>query len=236
MRNEHELAFGSRRIRLTVQRGKRARLRIVVAPDARVSVDAPAHATEADVLAAVRQRLPWIARHLDEVEQFHPLPMPTRYVSGETVLYLGRQYRLRIDPGPRKAPRLLGRFLELGVPRGTPRESVRRAVEAWYRRRAEDIFRRCLARWGEVTRRHGVPEPTWAVRTMTRRWGSCSPRGRITLNTRLVQAPLHCIEYVVVHELCHLKTPDHSKAFYSLLGRCLPDWQQRKDVLARLAV
>jgi hypothetical protein len=231
-----ELAFGSRRIAFRLCREPRQRLRIVVTPDMKVEVHAPARVDEERVLAAVRARLPWIARTLDRVEQFQPLPAPRRYVSGETFRCLGRQYRLRIRAGIRQPLKLSGQFLELAVPRGTAPDAVRRAVEAWYRRRAREVFARCLEKWGGVAKRHGVPDGPWGLRTMRRRWGSCSATGRLTLNTALVQAPLHCVEYVIVHELCHRKRPSHDRTFQSLLGRILPDWQRRKDLLARLAI
>ena len=231
-----ELAFGSRRIAFRLYREPRQRLRIVVTPDMKVEVHAPVKVDEERVLAAVRARLPWIARTLDRVEQFQPLPVPKRYVSGETFLYLGRQYRLRVRAGIRQPLKLAGRFLELTVPKGTAPAVIRRAVDSWYRRRAREVFARCLEKWGAVAKRHGVAEGHWGIRTMRRRWGSCSAAGRLTLNTGLVQAPLHCVEYVIVHELCHRKRPSHDRAFQSLLGRVLPDWQRRKAVLARLTV
>jgi predicted metal-dependent hydrolase len=88
----------------------------------------------------------------------------------------------------------------------------------------------------EIALNHGVPESILLISTMRRRWGSCSPKGRITLNLNLVKAPVHCIEYVIMHELCHLKLSNHSKAFYSLLTRCQPDWRKRKGILDKVVI
>ena len=104
-------------------------------------------------------------------------------------------------------------------------------MDSWYRKRAYETLGRYMERCDVIASRHGVPKPVLLIRTMRRRWGSCSPKGRITLNLNLVKAPVHCIEYVIMHELCHLKYNNHSKAFYSLLTRCQPDWRKRREIL-----
>lgn len=162
--------------------------------------------------------------------------MPKQYVSGETIVYLGRQYRLKTEAGAKTPARLIGRYLVVQSQNPKDQTRVKEAVDTWYPTRAQDILRRYLDSCYEAASRHGVPEPLFSVRIMKRRWGSCSPKGRINLNTRLVQVPAHCIEYVIMHELCHLKEANHSKAFYSLLTRCQPDWRRRKEALDRFVL
>jgi len=230
---KHVLQFGTRQISYCLHRAKRKRLRIVVTPELRVDVFAPNDAEDEQVRAAVRKKAPWIAKTLDKVESYHPLPTPRRYISGETLVYLGRQYRLKVENSSNQPAKLLGRFLCVWVEDKADTKAIKRAVETWYRKRARETLDRHVEKCHAIASCHGVPDPLLAIRAMRRRWGSCSPAGRITLNLRLVQAPVHCIEYVIMHELCHLKYHNHSKAFYSLLSRCQPDWRKRKGALDR---
>ena len=230
------LAFGERRIPYLLARGQRKRVRILVTPDMHVMVSAPALAKDEQIESVVRKRAGWIARTLDGISTFHPLPAPKRYESGETVVYLGRQYRLKVEQGDPLPALLRGRFLHVCVRAKGDAVAVRRAVDNWYRARARETFERCMAKCAGTACRHGVPAAEIQLRTMRTRWGSCSGKGRITLNTSLVQAPVHCIEYVIMHELCHLRHHDHSGAFYRLLSLCMPDWSRRKDALHRMVL
>jgi hypothetical protein len=232
----HLLSFGARRIAYRLHRAARRRLKIVVSPDLRVDVFAPPGVDLDAIRAAVTQKAPWIAAKLDKMSSLHPLPVPQGYISGETLVYLGRQYRLKVVPGSRKPPKLIGKFLWVWTEDDNGGSNVKKKVDGWYRRRAVETLSRYVDRCHRIAARHGVPAPRLAIRAMRKRWGSCSARGRITLNVKLVQAPIHCIEYVIMHELCHLKHHDHSKAFYSLLTRCLPYWRVRKQMLERTAV
>lgn len=225
------MKFGSRRIPYRLYRADRKRLRIVVSPDLMVDIFAPRFATEEEVQIAIKKKAPWVVRTLDKLEGYQPLPSPKNYLSGETFMYLGRQYRLRVEYGFRQPAKLLGRFLHVWVKDRSDTQSVKKSVELWYRKRAHDTMGRYMEKCQAVGTRHGIQETSWVIRTMRRRWGSCSPSGRITLNTNLVKVPVQCIEYVIMHELCHLKNHNHSKPFYSLLTRCLPDWRKRKETL-----
>ena len=232
----HTLTHGKREIAFTVIRSDRKSLGIVVLPDLTVQVRAPHSASESRILELVQKKATWITRKLAEVENYHPISTPKNYVSGETIVYLGRQYRLKVEKGHPEPAKLKGRYLWVWVESKTDTAKVKRAVDNWYRRRAQETLSRYLLQCLAVANRHGVPEPQLTIRDMRTRWGSCSPRGRVTLNLKLVQVPVHCIEYVLMHELCHLKHHDHGKGFYSLLTRCMPDWRQRKQILDQFRI
>jgi len=229
----HIIEFGSRKIPYRLHRADRKRLRIVVYPDLTVDVYAPRAANDEKVHSAVHKKAAWIARKLDKLETYHPLPTPKRYVSGETLVYLGRHYRLKVMKASMQPAKLIGCFLRVWVEEKNDTQSVKKAVDQWYRKRARETLGRYLEKCFTVASRHGVPHPFLVIRAMRTRWGSCSNKGRITLNVDLVQVPVHCIEYVIIHELCHLKHNNHSKAFHSLLTRCQPDWRKRKETLDR---
>lgn len=230
------LCYGSREIAYLLRIMPRKRLRIVVSPDMTVRADAPVAFSETEVLEAIQSKAPWIARQLDRMKEFHPLPSPHRYLSGETFVYLGRQYRLRVDQGKPAPAKLRGRFLHVVVMDKAEASAVRKAVDAWYRQRADEVFHSYLARCMQVASRHGVSEPSITIRKMRTRWGSCSPSGRVTLNVNLIQVPVHCVEYVVMHEICHMAHLNHSNEFYRLLARCMPDWERRRSILSQIAI
>jgi predicted metal-dependent hydrolase len=225
------IQFGTRQIHYHLHRDDRKHLRVVVAPELKVDVFAPKTADDGQIHQALKKKAQWIARTLDKLETYHPLPAPKRYVSGETFVYLGRQYRLKVENGLRQPAKLLGRFLWVWTGDKADVLSIKRTVDVWYRKRAHEALGRYMEKCCIIASRHGVREPSLVIRAMRRRWGSCSPSGRITLNVKLVQVPVHCIEYVIMHELCHLRNHNHSKAFYSLLTRCQPDWRSRKEAL-----
>lgn len=233
---EHVLAYGERRIPYRLIYSDRKRLRIVVKPDLSMLVNAPNGYAEEEILEAVRSKARWIIRQLGEFEEFLPFPAPHKFISGETFVYLGRQYRLKVEEGEKAPSKLRGRYLHVIVPDKKNSATVMKAVDAWYRTRADEVFRRYLETCMKVASRHGIKEPTLVIRDMRTRWGSCSASGRVTLNLHLIQAPVHCIEYVVMHELCHMVHHNHSPAFYRHLGRCMPDWKRRKAALDRIAI
>ena len=232
--SHHELPYGKTRLAYAVHRAERESLRVSVYPDRRVEVHAPHWATDADVERRVRRRAAWIKRQLDFFLSFEPRHELKEYVPGETHRYLGRRYRIRWVPteGADAATcQLRGGFYEVRT--GT-REEIRPALEQWFSERANTQLPRVAAPWLKLFEEvHQVRPSKLTVRPLAVRWGSCTPSGRVTLNRELIHHPRACIEYVVVHELCHLVEPNHTKRFWALLTRMLPDWEGRKGRLER---
>jgi predicted metal-dependent hydrolase len=224
-------------ISVSIEFRDRDRLSISVHPDGSVTALAPAGRSLEVVLAHLNRRRAWIARQRHHFEKFQPRPVAERYVSGETHLYLGRQYRLRVQQSDDTSVRLVGRFFEVQVPAPKQSESIAAAMKEWYQSHAEAMFQSRVRHLVQTaTSRRLDVGVKLRVKPMQRRWGSCSKAGTITLNTDLVKTPLHCIDYVIMHELCHLRIHDHGPAFFRMLGRCMPDWQRRKNRLEAVVV
>lgn len=227
--------YGSRSIPYVMNVSNRKRLRIIVKPDLSVHANAPQEFTGDEIMEAVQSKAKWIARQIDAFRDYHPYPTPHQYISGETFVYLGRQYRLKVIEGPMVPAKLRGKFLNLAVENKEDREAIKKSLDSWYRSRADEVFNKYLSVSLKVAKRHGVKtKPKLMIRDMRTRWGSCSNSGRVTLNLKLIQAPVHCIEYVIMHELCHLVHLNHSSEFYNLLNVCMPDWKKRKKILKRV--
>ncbi len=218
-----------------LKRTARKTLAIGVLPDGTLELTAPLDADESSILAKVGKRAKWIERQRRAFAEMNATRTPRRYVSGATHRYLGRQYRLKIIRGPVPSVRLRGAYFHVASPIGTPDE-VRGQLDEWFRDKARSQFQRRLESWVPWCRRHHLPEPRLSLRRMRKRWGSAGTDGRIALNPELIHAPSACIEYVIVHELCHLRHPNHNRAFFEMLDAVLPDWRQRKDRLEKVEV
>lgn len=224
------LKYGSTTINYELQWRNRKTLVIVVHPDKSIVVKAPESSSLEFIEAVVRKRAPWINRQMDYFEQFCPLTPPRKYVGGESHLYLGKKYRLKIEPDTTNKVVLKNGYFFIQTTDTSP-EQVEKLMTAWYKQRAQIYLTKVFEECWETFDKGEHSKPTLTLRKMRKRWGSMSNQGKMTLNTKLVQAPRECIEYVAVHELCHLVHHNHSTGFYQLLGEVMPDWQRRKHRL-----
>lgn len=229
MNEAGSITYAGRTIDFSITRSDAARLSITVEPDLSVRVVAPKVHSLTEVIGRVRRRGAWIVRQLIDLERFLPKQPPRRYVSGESYRYLGRQYRLKVQraDGP-PTVKLKGAYIHVAAAAPDDADEVKALLDAWYRQHARVVFEACLAEAIERHRRHGLRCERLRLQAMKTRWGSYTASGTILLNPALIMAPRACIEYVVIHELCHSVLPHHGPKFEALLTRCLPDWRERK--------
>ena len=224
------LTYAGEPIPFHLSRCKRKTVEIAVHPDCSVVVKAPLGTNETLVERLVYKRMRWIRRQIHYFAQFDPRTPERQFVGGESHLYLGKQYRLKIRPSETDEVLLKRGFFHVQAVDDKP-EHIAMLLEAWYRSKADVYFAQVLGECWHHFPKKGVDKPLLKIRKMKTRWGSFSRKGGITLNLELIKAPRACIEYVIIHELCHLLHPNHGTEFYNLLEHFLPDWIKRKHRL-----
>lgn len=234
MNEQSVFEYGDRKIAYAIEFCHRKTLEISVMPNSAVQVRAPQGATLKAIAQKVQKKAPWIVEKQDWFAKFPKAPPPRQYLGGETHLYMGRRYRLKIEKGNCREVKIDGGFIRV-VSADVRPAIVKNLLDEWLRERAkaqfEKVFQACIARFSPSSATVRLQ-----IRDMKTRWGSLSKGGLLTLNIKLIAASKECIEYVVVHELCHLKYPNHDKKFYRLLETRLPDWEKRKNKLENLQV
>jgi len=200
-------------------------------PDLKVVVKAPMDATIERIKTILIKKAPWIIRQQSFFLSFHPITPAKKFVSGETHLYLGRQYRLKLISGKTESVKLKGKFIEITT---NDKARTKHLMQAWYLQNAKAKFHTIAAPLIEKFKKHKVEPTAIVLREMPTRWGSCTPKGKIILNPELIKAPKPCIEYVIIHELCHLVHHDHTQKFIDLQTREMRDWEKWKMKLERL--
>lgn len=222
--------YGCEVISFTRTYGKsiQPKVKLKVYPDCAVEASAHAAVSNADVLVAVKKRSRWIYCQLKHFRQQLAHVTPRQYVSGESHYYLGRQYMLKVEAIPNgiESIKLTRGKLMVTIAKKDP-DLIQARLEHWYRQRAKLIFTQCL----DSMLQHAVwvkKKPSLRIFKMKTQWGNCSPNGKLTLNPLLVKTPIECINYVILHELCHLVEHNHSENFYRLMKQVLPSWEKTK--------
>ena len=228
------ITFGGTRVPYTIRRSARRTKTVAVSVDPRLGVllAAPAHLTTPQLDAVVRRKARWIVERLRRAQTGESQRGPREWVSGEGVWYLGRHYRLKVHAAPAGDATLRGGWLHVDAPRSPQRaDQVREAVVAWMRHHAARRFPERVQVWHQTV---GVPMPRVLIADQLKRWGSCSATGTIRLNWRIIQAPLRVVDYVVVHELVHLRHRGHGTDYWHAVGTVMPDYERRRDELRRI--
>ena len=177
---------------------------------------------------------------LSAVKRFNEMalykPQPKQYVSGETFYLQGRALRLQVSQAAKDSISSDGVCIYLKAKDVNDFEKKRRMVNRFLDSQCKTIFVEVMDELYPLFKKYGIEKPALRIRDMETRWGSClAKKGIVTLNKRLLEAPRNCIEYVVMHELCHFMHPNHSKYFYAFLSMLMPDWKERKQFLDKTA-
>jgi predicted metal-dependent hydrolase len=228
---KHSIQFGSREIKFALTHSKRKSLGITVTPDMHVLVKAPHGAPLKKIKEKVRKRAPWVLKQQNFFLAFYPRAAEKRYVTGESHLFLGRSFQLKYKKSNRKNVVRKGNFI---VVECKTKNQVKPVLSKWYRERGKSVFAQTAEPLIRRFKKYGVEPKGLAIQAMTTRWGSCTPRGRVIFNIELIKAPKGCIEYVIVHELCHLVHRNHTQKFFELQAREMPDWKKWKEKLERI--
>ena len=216
---------------IEIRRSARRTLSIEVHPDLRVILRAPLRCPESLIQQFLVSRQAWIARQQAHFRAQPPRPRPSPAGETQRHRWLGQTFSLRLLPAAPVGLGFADGVLELRGRHAKDEAAVARALLEWYRQEARRLFERLIDQWHSHPRFQRYPRPPLKIRAMRSRWGSLSPRTGMCLNLLLIHAPLAAIEYVVVHELCHLRYRGHGKGFYGVLESVMPDWRARKTAL-----
>ena len=180
----------------------------------------PEHLTDIRVTELIQKSMPWIRTKLQKESQVSDF-LPKKYISGEVFPYLGRNYHLKIIFGDSNKVRLLHGNMEVSVSKDSKESDVRNALSDWYESHA---LKKLIEKTKQYAGIIGVSPNSISVKNYKSRWGSCSSKGDISYNWRIILAPPHIVNYVVVHELCHLRHMNHSPAYWKSVKQVFPDY------------
>ena len=236
MKGREHIYFGKTKIDFSIEYKERKSMTIQVHPDKSVKLIAPLDSKMDMIKAKVKKKASWIIKQQDFFLSFHPLTPRRKYISGETHLYLGRQYRLKVIEQEEEKVKLQGANIWVFTKSKSDTSRVKKLLNKWYTEKANLHFNILFKAIQPQFDKYKVAIPFLQIRWMTKRWGSCGIDGKILLNTELIKAPKVCIEYVVTHEMCHLVQADHSQKFFKVLEYHYPEWRKVKDRLERFMV
>lgn len=225
------IQYGATIIDYVIEFAQRKMLSICVNPDSSVCLRAPIDATLEQIQQKVHKRASWILKQKRFFESFGTSTTKRQYISGESHLYLGRQYMLRVKESNVNAVHYQNNIIEIEC---RHKKDAGILLQTWYRQRANVKFQEYAQPIIEQFSIYGVKPQSLSIKKMDKRWGYCTIDGHITLNPRLICAPRCCIEYVITHELCHLIYRSHNKEFYALLTKEMPHWEKWKNKLERI--
>lgn len=228
MNNLIKFKYGQTFLNVKVQYSERKTLAISVYPDCSVLVSSPKFVSKEVILGKLNKRAQWIKKQLNFFKQFLPRTPERKYIGGESHLYLGRHYRLKIIDSDTENVKVDDEFILISL-KNYSSLKTKHLLNEWYETNARVIFEKrlkyCLKKFPNYKK------PKLVIRKLKKSWGNMRGKNILTLNKNLIKAPVECIDYVIIHELCHVQFPNHSSEFWSLLNKKIPIWKKLKHKL-----
>lgn len=226
--------YGNTKMYYSFYRQNRKDIRVVIDLINKIVAFVPETMSEDKIHQTLSNKAQWIYTKVQELNEIQSNVSPKEFVSGEKLMYLGRQYRLKVYREVVDKTSFTfrqGRFVAV-VPSNWAQEKVQDRLEAhlieWYRKHGLKKIQERVAYYENIL---GVRAQSIQMKTQHKRWGTCTPEGNIYINWRIAMAPIKIIDYIVVHELAHLRIPEHSDAFWKLIRSILSDYEGSKEWL-----
>jgi predicted metal-dependent hydrolase len=233
---ENFIKYGDDTINYKLLLSKRKTFSLEVHPDRSVKVRAPYRTSHNTAKKWINSRAGWIIEKQNHFSKLIPEPLEHKYENDEIFRFLGTEYKLKLIKDIASKTFIENNYLVVSMPI-IKKSKVKSLLEKWYRLEAEKVFLQRMDCCKELVSEIDIKfSGEIKFRKMKRRWGSCSSKGKITLSYELIKADIECIDYVIVHELCHLKEFNHSPAFYNLMSLVMPDWKIRKTRLNSMVI
>jgi len=226
-----ELFFGNKKYKYGLVREDRKTLSLTVYPNLNIVVKTPLVLVDALAESFLKRKWLWLDRQLRYFQKYQTKFFEKEYISGESFLYLGRQYKLKVIPGNTISISLSKATLTLSTPDAIHNgKNNKKLMEEWYLRRAQKVLKE---RYRTVIDKFDYKDtPRLVLRKMTKRWGSYwASSSKVILNPELIKVSTDCIDYVIIHELCHVRFKNHNNKFYNLFSFYYPNWKKLKDKL-----
>ena len=215
--------------KIEIHKKKVKNVTLKVKRDGSIHLTVPEAATDDYIERVIDNKQDWIESQLKHFNENYEKPNEKEMVSGESFRYLGKSYRLKIVQSNKEYVRLYRGYIEIHVKNKNNTAKKQELLKKWYQEKAKKKFAELVHEYEQI-----VKEEVNNIRviTMQTRWGSCNVEsGNINLNLELIKKPRYCIEYVILHELAHLKYPNHSKQFWDYMSVHMPNWEWRKNKL-----
>lgn len=230
-----EVRFGRTTIHFNVKKSdQRETVGIAVDPKDGVIVTVPEGVTDDKINEIVKKRAGWIIEKQEEIKEINGPPLEKEFLSGEKLPYLGRRYRLKLINNDNTGYNVVLKYGKFSVKIPTDlngseqRKMVRDNLLQWYYEHAESKLKERVKRYKHQV---GVEPNSVKVKHQQKRWGSCTKNKELLYNWRIIMAPMSIVDYIVVHELCHLKEKNHTDRFWRMVKSVIPDYQDRKEWL-----